>query len=300
MKNRNSFLTISLALCMMFLVLMTTNQVIAGDDNKSPLRSITDYSLVAQFEIFDDDGRFLVWKSTLKGDIEGFMLWWFDQPDPPVLVHEDFVVKFYTGRWEIFDTDPLPPDGSGGLGSNPDARLLLAGRSGGQSLIPLDPPGQDAIWDGYGIVTETSKEYRHLKRGIIYEGGPVVLTSFPYYGTGKIRIHPHGFRIRDFFSKPASEAPEERVVPEEFGFLHNYPNPFNPSTTIEFDLPEATEVRIDIYNNAGQKVRTLLNREMQAGNHKVKWNASEMASGIYYYKIQASGFQDVKRMVLIK
>lgn len=298
MKHKSLFITISLVLGILILALSVP--AVAGDNHKAPLRGVIyDYAILMHLGVLDDDGRLLVWKSSIKGDIDGYMLWWFDQPMKTPLNHEDFVVMFYSCRWEIFDSDPLPPDGSGGLGSNPDAKLLLAGISAGETLIPSDPAGSDGIWDGSGIVMEASEDYKQWKHCIMNENGPVVF-SVPTGSPGKIRIFPHGLHPRDFFKKSASDASEEKNIPEKLGFLKNYPNPFNPSTTIEFDLAEVTEVRIDIYNNAGQKVETLLNKSMQAGNHKIEWDGSGMASGIYYYKIQVSGFQDVKRMILVK
>jgi len=301
MKKRSQLITISLAMClMMLLAMMTSIPAVAGENNKSPMRSITEYSLAAHLGILDDDGRLLVWKATLKGDIDGYILWWFNPESPPDLIHEDFIVGFYSARWEIYDIDPLPPDGSGGLVPNAEADLLLAGVSAGQSLTPLDPPGQDAIWDGIGKVTEASRSFRHLIGCIMYEGGPVEFSSFPYYGVGKIRIYPRGFRPIDLLNEPVAETIDEGKMPNKLSLLNNFPNPFNPSTTIEFNLVEATSVKIDIYNNAGQKVETLLDQNLSAGNHSVEWNASDMASGIYFYKIQANGVQEVKRMILVK
>ncbi|MBL1215590.1 MAG: T9SS type A sorting domain-containing protein [Ignavibacteriae bacterium] len=295
---RNLFITTLLAL---FIIIPALSKAtVASNHHKSPMRSICDYSFVAHLEILDDDGRLLVWKAPLKGDIVGYILWWFNPEGPPDLIHADFVVSFYTARWEIYDTDPLPPDSSGGLASNPDANLLMAGFSKGQSLFPSDPPGSDVLWDGAGIVTKTNRQFRKWKGGIMYEGGPVVISTFPYYGTGKIRIHPRWFRFRDLFKNQIDGTIKEQNLPKDLKVLNNYPNPFNPSTTIEFHIAAATQVRIDIFNIMGQKVKTLLDQEMQAGNHKVEWNASEIASGIYFYKVQANGIQEVKRMILIK
>lgn len=298
MKLKSFVLTIALALCI--IILAFSIPAMAGDNNKAPLRIVAyDFSLLWDLGIFDDEGRLLVWKGSTKGHVEGYVVWWFDMPFKEQLIHEDFTVSFYSGKWEIYDSDPFPSDGSGGVVANPDAKILLAGISAGETLYPTDPPNSDGIWDGQGIVTETSAEYRQWKGCVMYEGGPVVLSSATG-APGKIRIYPKGFRPADLLNQPAANNSEEMKTPEKFGQLKNYPNPFNPSTTIEFDLPEATQVRIDIFNSVGQKVETLLNKEMQAGNHKVEWNASEMASGTYYYRIQANGIQDGKRMILLK
>ena len=80
----------------------------------------------------------------------------------------------------------------------------------------------------------------------------------------------------------------------------NYPNPFNPATTIEFNLLKASDVRIEVYNIAGQKIQTLLNKNMTAGNHQAEFNAENLSSGVYFYKIEAGEFQDVKKMILLK
>jgi subtilisin family serine protease/predicted GH43/DUF377 family glycosyl hydrolase len=89
-------------------------------------------------------------------------------------------------------------------------------------------------------------------------------------------------------------------IPEEYSLLQNYPNPFNPSTTIEFTLPKPESVKIEIYNIIGQKIETLLNKPMPAGDHRVTFNAGNFPSGIYFYRIEAGEFQDVKKMVLLK
>jgi len=86
----------------------------------------------------------------------------------------------------------------------------------------------------------------------------------------------------------------------EYALKQNYPNPFNPSTTIEFELSFSSDVRIDVYSINGQKIQTLINKKMTAGSHQVEFNAQNLSSGIYFYKIKAGGFQDVKKMVLIK
>jgi len=96
------------------------------------------------------------------------------------------------------------------------------------------------------------------------------------------------------------EKKAEIQVPNEYAILQNYPNPFNPSTTIEYDLPKAATVRIEVYNLAGQKVGTLLNKRVAAGRHEVEFNAQNLSSGVYFYRIQTGEFQDVKKMILLK
>jgi hypothetical protein len=88
--------------------------------------------------------------------------------------------------------------------------------------------------------------------------------------------------------------------PTEYMLQQNYPNPFNPTTTISFSLPEATNVILEIYNSSGQKIETLMNTKLHAGNHSVKWNAGRISSGIYFCRLKTNTFQDIKKMILAK
>jgi len=89
-------------------------------------------------------------------------------------------------------------------------------------------------------------------------------------------------------------------LPTHFSLSQNYPNPFNPSTQINYDLPKSEHVKIEVFNTLGQKIRTLVNRQIPAGTHKVTLNATNLPSGIYIYRIQAGKFIDMKKMVLLR
>ena len=98
---------------------------------------------------------------------------------------------------------------------------------------------------------------------------------------------------------------DNNTIPDVFALHNNYPNPFNPVTNIRYDIPVASDVRIDIYNIAGEKVRTLVSREHQPGRYKIQWNAtnefgSPVATGMYIYKIHAKDFTSVKKLLLMK
>lgn len=89
-------------------------------------------------------------------------------------------------------------------------------------------------------------------------------------------------------------------VPERFSLQQNYPNPFNPSTTIRFDIPERSFIQLSVFSLSGELVEKLLDRELYPGKYEYTWNASSLASGIYFYRITSGGFNDVKKMILIK
>jgi len=100
--------------------------------------------------------------------------------------------------------------------------------------------------------------------------------------------------------EPTTGIKEEDLLPTEYSLYQNFPNPFNPVTTIKFDLPEKSEVMINVYNILGEKVQTLINKEIEAGSHKVKWDANGVGSGVYIYRIKAGDYIETKKMVYLK
>lgn len=94
----------------------------------------------------------------------------------------------------------------------------------------------------------------------------------------------------------------ERVneVPSEIHLMQNYPNPFNPSTNIPFELDKSVKVSVNIYNMLGQKVSTIVNDAFPAGSHTVTWDATGLASGVYFYRLEAGGVVQTRKMLLLK
>ncbi len=105
----------------------------------------------------------------------------------------------------------------------------------------------------------------------------------------------HGALITDVSHNKISSA-----LPSKFSLAQNHPNPFNPSTTIKFSLAQPGNTTITIFNALGQKELILLNRSMTAGDHALDFNAHDLPSGIYFYRIKSGGFQQVKKMVVLK
>ncbi len=94
------------------------------------------------------------------------------------------------------------------------------------------------------------------------------------------------------------------TIAEGYSLSQNYPNPFNPVTKIRFSVPAGNHsdrtVRLVIYNIQGREVSTLVNAGLQPGTYEYDWDASNFASGVYYYKLTAGKYSDVKKMVLVK
>ena len=90
------------------------------------------------------------------------------------------------------------------------------------------------------------------------------------------------------------------VLPKEYRLLQNYPNPFNPSTSISFGLPQYSFVSLKVYNSLGEEIAELGGREYSAGQHIVKFNASNLASGVYFYTIRTGKYTSTQKMIIQK
>ena len=88
--------------------------------------------------------------------------------------------------------------------------------------------------------------------------------------------------------------------PTDYALYQNYPNPFNPTTTIVYGLRERTNVELKLFDVLGSEIETIVNSEQDAGYYEVEFNASRLASGIYFYRLQAGSFVETKKMVLMK
>ena len=90
------------------------------------------------------------------------------------------------------------------------------------------------------------------------------------------------------------------VMPSSFKLYQNYPNPFNPNTTIEFEIPERASVKLVVYDILGREVEKLVDKELEPGRYKVNFEGSELSSGVYFYRLEAGKFADVRKMLLVK
>ncbi len=106
----------------------------------------------------------------------------------------------------------------------------------------------------------------------------------------------------DNASWPTSDIEDNLLFqfPTKFEISQNYPNPFNPATSIQFRIPENSFVSLKIYNVLGKEIATLLNEEKSIGSYEVNFNAINIPSGIYFYRIEAGNFVETKKMILLK
>jgi hypothetical protein len=113
-------------------------------------------------------------------------------------------------------------------------------------------------------------------------------TSYNFF-TAKLRVTPTS-------GKPTREIGEKYV----FKLHENYPNPFNPSTSIKFSVPATGLVSLKVFDITGKEVTTLVDGNIEQGEHEVIFNASHLASGVYFYKLISDSFTEVKKMILVK
>ncbi|MBL7127901.1 MAG: T9SS type A sorting domain-containing protein [Ignavibacteria bacterium] len=89
-------------------------------------------------------------------------------------------------------------------------------------------------------------------------------------------------------------------IPLSVKLFQNYPNPFNPNTSIKFDIPKSSYVKLIVYDILGKEIATLVNEKLGAGSYETNWDGSNYPSGVYFYRLQAGDFVDVKKMVILK
>ena len=100
--------------------------------------------------------------------------------------------------------------------------------------------------------------------------------------------------------KYSSEAEVTISIPKIFALNQNYPNPFNPTTVISYQLPVTSNVTLKVYNVLGKEVATLVNETKEAGNYTTQFNASQLSSGVYFFKLTSNRFSSIRKMTLLK
>lgn len=128
----------------------------------------------------------------------------------------------------------------------------------------------------------------------IYKVGSTKYAAFGYPGSGPTNVYYNAEQLL------TAVEPISSNTPDKFSLSQNYPNPFNPVTNINFSLPKAGNVKLVVFDMTGREVTVLVNGQYSAGTYKVDFEASSLASGVYFYKIQTENFTEVKKMMLIK
>ncbi len=171
----------------------------------------------------------------------------------------------------------------------------------GTDLLKADPLFVDAANGNYNL----SNNSPCIDAGIVDTTG----LNLPHYDlVGNLRIFDGNgdgnaivdMGVNEYNSTPVSINENKIAVTTKFNLFQNYPNPFNPSTVISFTLSTSQNVMLAVYNMLGEKIAELVNGNMSEGNHSVTFDASNLSSGIYIYRISTDNFASNKKMLLIK
>ncbi len=161
----------------------------------------------------------------------------------------------------------------------------------GEGNIDTDPLFADPdngdfhiTWDNYPSEDETKS--------------PCIDTGAPFSPLDPDSTHADMGAL--YFNQWISDIDDPIALPERVRLHQNYPNPFNASTLISYELPIASQVKLDIYDILGRHIATLEDGTQPAGSHQVVWNADELASGVYFYKLQAKEYNATRKLMLIK
>ena len=173
------------------------------------------------------------------------------------------------------------------------AKLLLKVENASNPGISFEKEATGTVANAWEELTfdysaiNVSNQYQHLV--FIFDNGTM--------GTGTADFT---YLFDDIKLVQPTSVEGETEIPMDYSLSQNFPNPFNPTTNISFNLPKASNVSLKVYDMLGQEVATVLNQFMNAGRFEVKFDASSLSTGIYTYSLSAGNFQSVKKMILIK
>jgi hypothetical protein len=129
----------------------------------------------------------------------------------------------------------------------------------------------------------------------------VVVDTFTVLNPDSSHANPLNSFILDIKNSIVTDIlKENKIIPNYFTLKQNFPNPFNPSTTIEFTLPKSEFVELKVYNILGKEVSTVVSNKLNQGNHTYSFDGKNLASGIYYYQLTAGDYREVKKMILLR
>jgi hypothetical protein len=191
----------------------------------------------------------------------------------------------------------------------------------------------DTLWFNYGLnytsICKTSDGFYLLAGDFgapgsgsvselhLYDGNGNIIWVFPVFrgmGTPELRsviqTHDNSFFVAVYdpftivickiWTATSGLTLNEEIVSRSFSLSQNYPNPFNPTTIIEFTLPKTSEVSLKVFNILGEEVTILVSDRLSTGSYSYKWDASNLASGVYLYRLQAGDYVEIRKMILMR
>ena len=231
-------------------------------------------------------GRFIEGSSNFNGNIDELKVYEIPLTNQQV--------------WDIYRATTTAPN------------LLFPGND--STLINPAMIGLVLDWDS----TVTATGYRFLLandslfNSVIHDT-LVNTSSFNFYDWFSVNIDNLYWKVRTIndggtgpwsetnrFNIMLTDVEDETQLPTEFALMQNYPNPFNPSTVISYQLPVSSKVTLKVFDVLGNEIATLVNEEKPAGVYEINFNSNKLASGVYLYKLQAGGFTETRKMILMR
>jgi hypothetical protein len=153
-------------------------------------------------------------------------------------------------------------------------------------------------------VARGSKIYYSSDNGANWAEQYTAIGAFNHINSSRIGSTVWGVRnsgnISRYVSQNSGITPINGTVPDNYSLSQNYPNPFNSMTKVKWQILNANIAKITVFDILGREVRTLVNEKLQPGTYEITFDASKLASGIYFYRLEAGNFVDTKRMILTK
>jgi len=206
-----------------------------------------------------------------------------------------FIYTVVTNRFDTSKVKFLWSNASrGGVNITYKFRVRKSGQTVDNIYIPSGNNGTDTS------ITFTKSRLDSIARELGFSGDSVVTTCRVTAYNGLDSVSSGNSLLLTLKSTSVGIQNISTQIPDMFKLENNYPNPFNPSTNIKFQLPEKSFASIIIYDMLGREVMKLLSEELNAGYYNYQFNAENLNSGIYFYKLETNSFTDTKRMVLIK
>jgi hypothetical protein len=177
---------------------------------------------------------------------------------------------------------------------------LLTGSSNGLVKAFITGPSGAFGWGGSIITPGSSTSEKIRMNGALSSNGVSMLSWQDNRNDGG--IYAQNINLDGTFGNPIGVNPVSSSLPDKYSLSQNYPNPFNPSTVIKFSIASGGQgpVKLVIYDVLGEEVSTLVNQNLKQGGYEVSWNASDIPSGVYFYRLITQDFTSTKKMMLIK
>lgn len=257
------------------------------------------------------DGSISNW---LVGEIGG---WWVNKAGTYQLQGKAYAYDncLFTGwawryRWPfdivIYDNyaPAVPANFSGSVQNNYPSLSWSANTEGDFDYYEIWRKWDEGEYQGTWTSHTTTTSTGYTDYGFYINGKPYAGTVYYKIKAKDINGHYSGFTSVVSFSYTGTTWKQGIDItidtPKKFMLASNYPNPFNPTTRINFQIPKSTFVRLNVYNSLGQEIAILINDFIEQGSHSIEFNAKDLPSGIYIYKLQADQYIDTKKMILTK